>query len=338
MSRSVPIEDPLLHPPTPPIQAEQTEQKQDRTEQPRSSLQFDDGPIPFQTTSSTEATAKNTSIFAPIQAQPLSKPNTVPVKASAVGNASETEAASLPKFVDPLTAAALEQNIEGTGSIESTVNKAATTETTTMNTSIASVPSSPSTQGSAPLPNISIPTGHNNIPTEYPTHLASPPLPQRPSSRGGTPFAAFQSFSSALQPPSASEAPVSTDLSSGLGSIVGGSIGLSFKESQQGDEAKDKARNDTSTTTAAQQQQRAKQNPIGISTANIAGTGIGSIQDQSDMVHQELRSPEQQHHALEQQQEQQQQQHQQQQPQHRTERNSQMTIKLVEQGREQYVG
>ncbi|KAI1307686.1 hypothetical protein EDD11_004388 [Mortierella claussenii] len=275
MSRSIPFEDPLLHPPTPPINAEQvvTAQLPKETHGAKSSLQVDEGPIPFQSSPSVDSP----SIFSP-------QPVHVPVAVSdnleaATGAAAVTHMStsgpektkSIPDFIDPLAATFEHQAAEVTGAS--------------------------SARGSSSSPNISIPISHNSIPTEHPTHLPSPPLPQRPPSVSGTTFTAFQAFSSALQPPTASGTPASATISgsdaldtslenvTGLSSLQQNSstVGLGL-ENSKGLSAGAGPPVQVGTS------QWKKRNSIGVST-NPSRVGL---QDQSDMVHQELKSPEQQ--------------------------------------------
>ncbi|KAK3808343.1 MAG: hypothetical protein J3Q66DRAFT_354572 [Benniella sp.] len=163
MSRNVSFEDPLLNPSTLSISvapASQTQKEPEHT-QARRSLQVDDGPIPFQTTSS-----DTSSIFSP---PPF------PAQAKAVdftGQEGTHEKAELgaakanPGFVDPLTAALQSQGDDNSMTPQAAGAGAGAIENKRISTRIAS-------------PNIN--TANSTMPSEFPTHLASPPLPQRPS-------------------------------------------------------------------------------------------------------------------------------------------------------------
>ncbi|KAF9982265.1 Trafficking protein particle complex subunit 12 [Mortierella antarctica] len=200
MSRSVPFDDPLLHPPTPPLEAAPAaaESTEPPPPPPPPAESFDDGPIPFQS-----ATAKPSSA--------VEVPPTTGNKATA----SATDAIDQsPNFIDPLNAA-----LDGQGEDSGTSSQAAET-----------APASGSTRSSSSL-SINVPATHNSMPTEFPTHLASPPLPQRPLSIGGTTFTAFQAFSTALQPPTTSGTPVSASGSGVDTPLPGETSNLSLEDS-----------------------------------------------------------------------------------------------------------
>ncbi|KAF9190213.1 Trafficking protein particle complex subunit 12 [Haplosporangium sp. Z 767] len=271
MSRSVPFEDPLLHPPTPPINTEtptkapkgqEAAQEQQKQDDP-----FDDGPIPF-----SSASEDTSSVFSP----PPFREQT----SNATAKETPTEDTSpQPEFIDPLSVAA--------GSHAESDHGHAPTQ---KNTS-ASVRSAET----ASVPNISIPAGNNNMPTEFPTHLASPPLPQRPSSIGGTTFSVFQAFSSALQPPSNSVTPAESSISSSTtptptpaaitSSPLEYPINISKQQTPDGFDAEShQAENEPPSVPLWN-----KRLSVGVST-NPSGI---SLHDHSDMVRQDLKSPDQ---------------------------------------------
>ncbi|KAG0349125.1 Trafficking protein particle complex subunit 12 [Podila minutissima] len=247
MSRIVPFEDPLLHPPTPPIPHP--------NEPPApAAVQVDDGPIPFNS-----ASQGNPSVFSPPPQLPFrgqtpssqpSNPRSSTSSSSNKGHANENEPQPA-SFVDPLSAA-LEEDARDR-------------------------PTSPS---------INTIVANSSIPTEIPTHMASPPLPNRPSSIGGTSFSAFQAFSSALQPPTTSGTPT-TDSPLGTpnpnvpldeGFARKDPVGLGLEDLAQG--------SNTPTN------QWAKRHSIGIST-HPSGMSMGVSIDQGDLVRQDLKSPDQ---------------------------------------------
>ncbi|KAG0098864.1 Trafficking protein particle complex subunit 12 [Podila epicladia] len=247
MSRIVPFEDPLLHPPTPPIP---------QTNEPPApaSVQVDDGPIPFKSASQDSPSVFSPPPQLPFRGQtPSSQPSNPRSSTSSNSNKShanenEPQPAS---FVDPLSAA-LEEDARDR-------------------------PISPS---------INTIVANSSIPTEIPTHMASPPLPNRPSSIGGTSFSAFQAFSSALQPPTTSGTPI-TDSPLGTpspnvpldeGFAQKDPIGLGLEDPAQG--------SNTPTN------QWAKRHSIGIST-HPSGMSLGISIDQGDLVRQDLKSPDQ---------------------------------------------
>ncbi|KAF9574831.1 hypothetical protein EC968_005309 [Mortierella alpina] len=283
MSRSVPFDDPLLHPPTPPPREAATESSKPPPP-PSSAEPFDDGPIPFQSAASTA----EPSLFAP---PPFRAKSAVEVPAT-TANPATARAAEVPNqtpnFIDPLNAAL--------GDDSTTSSQAAGTNS-----------ASGSTRPSSSL-SINVPATHNSMPTEFPTHLASPPLPQRPLSIGGTTFTAFQAFSSALQPPTTSGTPVSVS-ESGVGTpLPGESSNLSLEDSV-GDIGRSASQPsvglglergpDTQKDLPATPEQHA---PVwnariskGVSTTNPSGI---SFQDHPDLVRQELKSPVQEQHPI----------------------------------------
>ncbi|KAF9203881.1 hypothetical protein BGZ59_001391, partial [Podila verticillata] len=114
--------------------------------------------------------------------------------------------------------------------------------------------------------------------------MASPPLPNRPSSIGGTTFSAFQAFSSALQPPTTSTPTSDTPATSSPNPTTPleeeparkDSIGLGLEDPTRG--------SDTPTN------QWTKRHSIGIST-HPSGIALGI--DQGDMIREDLKSPDQ---------------------------------------------
>ncbi|KAI7828759.1 hypothetical protein BC939DRAFT_49739 [Gamsiella multidivaricata] len=284
MSRNVPFEDPLLHPPTPPIApktAIETQQDQAQQQQHLHTQQVDDGPIPFQSSSSADTSA----VFSPppFPAQSAAAVATPPLVAKAT-----------PDFVDPLTAAALEDQ-DGHGHSRTSIVTESRTGTERIGSS--------STVLQAPSPNISIPANNNSMPTEFPTHLASPPIPQKPLSIGDTTFSAFQTFSSALEPSMTSGTSVPTIVSGSGVPQVGEvpnlrpdsslsahsqesplSAGLGFgAHDGQG----------LGSDTAAGQQRHQKQWAQQQSTVISTHPSRLGLQDHSDMERQDLKSPEQ---------------------------------------------
>ncbi|KAG0274190.1 Trafficking protein particle complex subunit 12 [Linnemannia exigua] len=307
MSRSVPFEDPLLHPPSPPVGAESTAGTRKQPEPVKSPLaaQVDDGPIPFQTTSS----ADSSSIFTPPPFKPqahraAATPSPQPAAVNTIINPTTTTASATtkpaqPDFVDPLSAASSNDDL-----------------TTTNNSSSGSLTSRPSNnnpkRNSAKLtsPSIGIPVVNNSMPTEFPTHLASPPLPQRPPTIGGTTFSAFQAFSTALNPSTAAGTPIAATPSES-GTPAPGVRGVSdlildgnpLEHPQQQHQSHHQSQPSIGLgldhpppqppsapiEAPVPTESWAKRHSIGVST-NPSGI---SFQDQGDMVRQELRSPEQ---------------------------------------------
>ncbi|KAG0365367.1 Trafficking protein particle complex subunit 12 [Mortierella sp. AD032] len=308
MSRSVPFEDPLLHPPSPPVGSESTAGSRKQLESVKSPLvpQVDDGPIPFQTTSSTDSS----SIFTPPPFKPQSNraaatPSPQPaavntITSPTITTASATTKPAQPDFVDPLSAASSNDDLT----------------TTTNNSSSGSLTNRPSNnnnpkRNSARLtsPSIGIPIVNNSMPTEFPTHLASPPLPQRPPTIGGTAFSAFQAFSTALNPSTPAGTPA-TGTTSGSGTPapgVGGTSDLILDGTPLEHSQQHQSRHQSQPSIGLGLDNPLPQPPsmpieapvpteswpkrlsIGVST-NPSGL---SFQDQGDMVRQELRSPEQ---------------------------------------------
>ncbi|KAF9431170.1 Trafficking protein particle complex subunit 12 [Podila epigama] len=250
MSRIVPSEDPLLHPPTPPIPQNSARP---------APTQVDDGPIPFMTS----AAQDSPSVFTP----PTQLPSRGQTPLSNHRNNSQNNASDdnvhkdgakskTVDFIDPLSAA-----LEESGSERERVN----------------VPNNSSSSATT-----------SSMPTEFPTHLTSPPLPTRPVSSGATGFSTFQAFSSALQPSTTAGTPatVASEQSTpdpnsrqNTGSLAQDSVGLGLDGA-------------TGTTSTPNTNQWAKRISVGIST-NPAGI---SFQDQADLVRQDLKSPVQEHH------------------------------------------
>ncbi|KAG0024570.1 Trafficking protein particle complex subunit 12 [Entomortierella chlamydospora] len=274
MSRNVPFEDPLLHPPTPPSNTEvPTKPQEQELSQGRSSPQYDDGPIPFSTGSS----AEGPSVFTPPPFPPRPIANTAlatPVEVGAASNTTEAGVATA-GFVDPLSAA-LDSHEHDEYPKAPTEGKSGGDKTT-------------SPQGSSPSINTS--TINNSMPSDFPTHLASPPIPHRPTSASGAPFTSFHSALPGPQP----ETPTSISVSESSAPTVGGvpissldsmsnanpkqppAVGLGFD--QPGSVQKD------GSTIG---QQWTKRQSIGVTT-NPSGV---RMQDHSDMVRQDLKSPE----------------------------------------------
>ncbi|KAG0212055.1 hypothetical protein BGX28_006953 [Mortierella sp. GBA30] len=284
MSRIVPFEDPLLHPPTPPIDAGAATpaetSKQEVSSEQQQPEPFDDGPIPFQSGPSSE----EPSVFSPPPIRAKNATNATPVVTSTISTGAEATGDTA-SFVDPLSAALEGQDTESSTSISSA-------------------------RASSSL-NINVSATHNSMPTDFPTHLASPPLPQRPSSIGGTTFTAFQAFSSALQPPTTSGTPVSAN-GSGLNTPVPTELSNSSLEDSINGLGRSTPQpsvglgldsNTESRTDIATPEQKAsswtKRHSVGVSTGKSSDI---SFQDHSDMVRQELKSPVQdqhpQHHPL----------------------------------------
>ncbi|KAG9325525.1 hypothetical protein KVV02_007350 [Mortierella alpina] len=274
MSRSVPFDDPLLHPPTPPLEAapaaaELTEPPPPPTPPAES---FDDGPIPFQS-----ATAKP-SVFSPPPFRAKSAVE-VPPTTGNTATASATDAIEQsPNFIDPLNAA-----LDGQGD------------------------DSGSTRPSSSL-SINVPATHNSMPTEFPTHLASPPLPQRPLSIGGTTFTAFQAFSTALQPPTTSGTPVSASGSGVDTPLPGETSNLSLEDSINdigrsvsqpsvglGLESGPDTQKHVPDTPGQHAPAWNARLSMGVSTTNPSGI---SFHDHPDLVRQELKSPVQEQHSI----------------------------------------
>ncbi|KAF9171015.1 Trafficking protein particle complex subunit 12 [Mortierella sp. AD011] len=263
MSRNVPFEDPLLHPPTPPSNTEVPAKPQEQElSQGRSSPQYDDGPIPFSTGSS----AEGPSVFTPPPFPPRPSANTAlttPVEAGAASDTTET-GIDTAGFVDPLSAA-LDSHEHDEYPKAPTEGNSGGNKTT-------------SPQGSSPSINTS--TINNRMPSDFPTHLASPPIPHRPSSASGAPFASFHSALPGPQP----ETPTSISVSeSGVPSVGGAPISslnsMSDANPQQlrpGFEQPGSVQKDGSTAG----QQWAKRQSIGVTT-NPSGI---RMQDHPDMT------------------------------------------------------
>lgn len=287
MSRSVPFDDPLLHPPTPPPLDAVPATTETAKPSPPPAEPFDDGPIPFQSASSkAEPSVFTPPPFRAKSAVEVSQTTVHPATAAAPDATEQT-----PNFIDPLNAALGEQGDDsGTNSQPA--------ETTS---------ASSSTRPSSSL-SINVPATHNSMPTEFPTHLASPPLPQRPLSIGGTTFTAFQAFSSALQPPTTSGTPVSVS-GSGAGTplpeetsnlSLGDSISDIGRSASQpsvglGLEGGVDTQKDTSTAPGQHAPTWNARHSMGVSTTNPSGI---SFQDRPDLVRQELKSPVQEQHSI----------------------------------------
>lgn len=261
MSRGVPFEDPLLNPstPEPVLQA----QKEPGQTQPRQSLQVDDGPIPFQTTSGVESPPVFSPPPFPTQPKVVAP---IPQLAVPLKTEAETEARKASAiFVDPLTAALESQEpdtpraLPGAGA--SPIGKRSSTR--------------------VPSPNVNIPATNNTIPTEFPTHLASPPLPQRPIANASN---TFQPLSSALKPSPASGTPLSVS-TSGSGMSIDNSVSYPSLESTDASLSQLPSAFGLSPPIQSPSQS-------GISTPAsqqwIRGHGA---KDSSDMVQQDLKSP-----------------------------------------------
>ncbi|KAG0262716.1 Trafficking protein particle complex subunit 12 [Mortierella polycephala] len=274
MSRSVPFEDPLLHPPTPPINTEApaetpkeqgTAQEQQKQEDP-----FDDGPIPF-----SSASEDSSSVFSPLPIREQTSDATAK-------EASTEDVSSQTEFIDPLSAAAGNQDEHDHGHAPTQGNTSASVKSTE----------------AASVPNISIPAGNNNMPTELPTHLASPPLPQRPSSTGGTAFSVFQAFSSVLQPPSNSVTPAESSSISSSATPTPTPTPAVITNSPL-DDPTNRSKQQTPDGFGVESHQTGSESPsvqpwnkrlsVGVST-NPSGI---SLHDHSDMVRQDLKSPDQ---------------------------------------------
>ncbi|KAF9964567.1 hypothetical protein BGZ70_006261 [Mortierella alpina] len=289
MSRSVPFDDPLLHPPTPPPReaAAATASTGPPPPPPPPADPFDDGPIPFQS-----ATAKaEPSVFSP---PPFRAQSAVDASHTATSSATASATDAIeqsPNFIDPLNAALGSQGDDSGASSQAA-------ETTS---------ASGSTRPSSSL-SINVPATHNSMPTEFPTHLASPPLPQRPLSIGGTAFTAFQAFSSALQPPTTSGTPVSVS-GSGVGTpLPGETSNLPLEDSINdigrvvyqpsvglGLESGSDTQKDAPTTPGQHAPAWNARLSMGVSTTNPSGI---SFQDHPDLVRQELKSPVQEQHSI----------------------------------------
>ncbi|KAG0201372.1 hypothetical protein BGX33_010352 [Mortierella sp. NVP41] len=295
MSRSVPFEDPLLHPPSPPVpEATIGAKKQPEPVKSPLSGQVDDGPIPFQTTSS----ADSSSIFTPppfrgqtprATATPPPQPPAVNTKTTvATTTAGEMKPAAQPDFVDPLSAASSNEEFASSNSTGSLTTGGGAAGNPKRNSARLTSPS------------IGIPVSNNSMPTEFPTHLASPPLPQRPPTVGGTTFSAFQAFSTALNPSTtAAGTPASVAISESGTPAPGGTSDLILdgaaaehsRHNQQQESSfglgLDRPPSVMKAPVAAETTTWPKRHSIGVST-NPSGI---SFQDQADMVRQELQSP-----------------------------------------------
>ncbi|KAG9061429.1 Trafficking protein particle complex subunit 12 [Linnemannia hyalina] len=230
MSRSVPFEDPLLHPPSPPVEPETTSAGANKQPEPVKSLlagQVDDGPIPFFSSADTPTT------FTPPPFKPLSNRAAAtpspqpPAEVNTITNPTTstpklTPAPVQPDFVDPLSAASSNDDL-----ITNNNNSA---NTGSLNRGGGN--NSPKRNSARlPSPSIGISVANNNsMPTDFPTHLASPPLPQRPPTIGGTAFSAFQAFSTALNPSIGAGTPVSVTGSGSGTPVPGGTSDLILDE------------------------------------------------------------------------------------------------------------
>ncbi|KAF9436821.1 Trafficking protein particle complex subunit 12 [Entomortierella beljakovae] len=267
MSRNVPFDDPLLHPPSQPTNAGSTvnAQQQQQLEQTpgNNSLQYDDGPIPFQTSSSTSGS----SVFSPtLPPPPPPRPTAnIPVESPRITTTtgvSPVPGASSPSFVDPLTAAV--------GNLDRDEYPKLQTEKRNSST--------------GPSP------GNSNIPTGFPTHLASPPIPNRPSSSNDTPFAAFHNHPSK---PISSPTPdvgsrsdnslVDKAPNLSLDSIVSQSAHQSPAIGSESEQHESSLQENVSTPG----QQWNRRHSVGVSTYP---SGF-RLQDHSDMIRQDLKSP-----------------------------------------------
>ncbi|KAF8971608.1 Trafficking protein particle complex subunit 12 [Entomortierella lignicola] len=268
MSRNVPFEDPLLHPPTPPINTETTPKTQKELEQPqrRPSPQYDDGPIPFQTGSSSDSP----SVFSPPLFPVRPNANTTVAAPVAIGS-TQGPGPITANFVDPLSAALDSQDHDEYPTQAQERKNGGSKVASTQRLS----------------PNINVSVNNNSMPSDFPTHLASPPVPHHPSSASGTPFASFQATLSAQQAipastsisdtPTVVEAPnLSLDSIGDTNPQHPPVIGLGFEQPTQAE---------SESTIGGQW---TKQHSIGVST-NPSGL---KIDDHSDMVRQDLKSPE----------------------------------------------
>ncbi|KAG0284095.1 Trafficking protein particle complex subunit 12 [Linnemannia gamsii] len=218
MSRSVPFEDPLLHPPTPPVEPETTSAAPKKLPEPAKTPlggQVDDGPIPFFSSADTPSTTFTPPPFKSQASRATATPSPQPPAAS--NTIPNPTTASGPKpaqsdFVDPLSAASSNDDLTNTSA-------------GSLNKGDNSNPKRNSARLTSPSIDISI-ANNNNMPTEFPTHLASPPLPQRLPSIGGTTFSAFQAFSTALDPSTATGTPASATVSGSGTPAPGGTSDL----------------------------------------------------------------------------------------------------------------
>ncbi|KAF9163584.1 hypothetical protein DFQ26_002340 [Actinomortierella ambigua] len=130
------------------------------------------------------------------------------------------------------------------------------------------------------------------MPTEMPTQLASPPLPQRPAVPGTSGFSAFQAFTSPLQPPTSSNTP-----NSGLAENVSDEREEVKENRDQQQEQQEQPQRvlpsglvlDLPHGSAVASMTRSS---LGIHIPTSAGvTGGSLIDERSDLVHQDLKSP-----------------------------------------------
>ncbi|KAF9155188.1 Trafficking protein particle complex subunit 12 [Linnemannia schmuckeri] len=301
MSRSVPFEDPLLHPPSPPVGPETTSAGAKKQPEPvKSPLagQVDDGPIPFFSSADTPSTFTPPP-FKPQTSRAAATPSPQPPAAvdtvtspTALGPKSTP---AQPDFVDPLSAASSNDDLTNNNTSTGSLNKGGSNNPKRNSARLTS-------------PSIGIPATNNSMPTEFPTHLASPPLPQRPPTVGSTTFSAFQAFSTALNPSITAGTPVSATGSGSGTPTLGGTSDLildrhSAEHSQQQHHQHQSQPSfglgldhpQTPTPSAHEAplpppppaEPWPKRHSIGVST-NPSGI---SFQDQGDMVRQELRSP-----------------------------------------------
>ncbi|KAG0062457.1 hypothetical protein BGZ89_010643 [Linnemannia elongata] len=305
MSRSVPFEDPLLHPPSPPVGPETTSAGAKKQPEPAKSPlagQVDDGPIPFFSSADTPTTftpppfkPQSNRAGATPSPQPPAAVNTITNPTALAPKPASTPVQ--PDFVDPLSATS--SNDDHTTNISAStgsLNRGGSSNNPKRNSA------------RLPSPSIGIPAANNNsMPTEFPTHLASPPLPQRPPTIGGTTFSAFQAFSTALNPSVSAGTPVLvTGSGSGTPAPEGTSdLILDENSSEQSQQQHHQHQSQPSIGLGLDHPQPQPPSPydaplpppptepwpkrhsIGVST-NPSGI---SFQDQEDMVRQELRSP-----------------------------------------------
>ncbi|KAF9978842.1 hypothetical protein BGZ73_000113 [Actinomortierella ambigua] len=275
---SVPFEDPLLHPPTPPVPPPK--------QQPVSTQDDDeDRPIPFQDNASSTTVA--TPFFLPQQRQ-ADPPPPPPPRASESASTPRASTDSSPNVVqDPLGAFS--------SSPPSHTPSPAPDGRATVNR--RSIQRPVSQQLPPPLAAHSVTT--SSMPTEMPTQLASPPLPQRPAVAGSSGFSAFQAFASPLQPPTSSNTPIP---------------GLA--EGERSDRVEDDKNGKAASAAQLQQQQQQNQqsqealssglvldlphgstasttrSSLGIHIPMNAGITGGSLLDEgADLVQQDLKSP-----------------------------------------------
>ncbi|KAF9129995.1 hypothetical protein BGX30_013685 [Mortierella sp. GBA39] len=301
MSRSVPFEDPLLHPPSPPVEPETTSAGAKQPESTKSLLavQVDDGPIPFFSSADTPTTFTPPP-FKPQPNRAAATPSPQPPAINTITSPTTstpklTPAPVQPDFVDPLSAASSNDDLITNNNSASTgsLNRGGSNNSPKRNSA------------RLPSPSIGIPAANNNsMPTDFPTHLASPPLPQRPPTIGGTSFSAFQAFSTALNPSTDAGTPVSVTGSGSGTPAPGGTSDLILDEhsSEQSQQQHHQHQSQPSIGLGLDQPQSPTPSPheaplppplaepwpkrhsIGVST-NPSGI---SFRDQEDMVRQEL--------------------------------------------------